>query len=70
MADTAAAASANDESLGDSTGGYDPAVTALIGFLRTEADLSEARAASFRTQADQLAVQFHVTDSVQQRYGM
>jgi len=49
--------------------GYDPATVALVGFLRAEADLSEQRAESLRTQATNLAAQFGITEDLQQRYG-
>jgi hypothetical protein len=45
------------------------ATTALIAFLRMEADLSEEKAKRLRDQASALAQNFGVSESVQDAYG-
>lgn len=45
------------------------ATTALVAFLRMEADLAEQKAKRLREQASALAQQFGVTDTLQQQYG-
>lgn len=46
----------------------DAATTALVAFLRSEADLSEQRSRSLRAQADQLAAAFEISESTMDRY--
>jgi hypothetical protein len=55
------AASFSDESFS--------ATTALVAFLRMEADLAEQKAKRLREQASTLAQQFGVSDTLQQQYG-
>jgi hypothetical protein len=55
------AASFNDEAFS--------ATTALVAFLRMEADLAEQKAKRLREQASALAQQFGVSDTLQQQYG-
>ena len=43
---------------------------ALVAFLRMEADLAEEKAKRLRDQAAALAIQFSVTETLQQQYGM
>jgi hypothetical protein len=45
------------------------ATTALVAFLRMEADLAEQKAKRLREQASALAQQFGVSDTLQQQYG-
>jgi hypothetical protein len=45
------------------------ATVAFLAFLRTEANLCEHRANTLRSQADQLANLYGVTQDLQDRYG-
>lgn len=45
------------------------ATSALVGFLRMEADLSEEKARRLRQQAANLAQQFGVSTTAQEAYG-
>ena len=45
------------------------ATTALVAFLRMEADLAEQKAKRLRDQASSLAQQFGVTETLQEQYG-
>ena len=42
---------------------------ALVAFLRMEADLAEEKAKRLRDQAATLAIQFSVSETLQQQYG-
>ena len=42
---------------------------ALVAFLRMEADLAEEKAKRLRDQAAALAIQFSVSETLQQQYG-
>lgn len=69
MATTTVAASSVSSSGGEGNNEEDVATTALVAYLRSEADLSDLKAASLRAQARALAAQYGVTDELQQRYG-
>jgi hypothetical protein len=47
----------------------DAATTALVAYLRSEADLADQRSRSLRTQADQLAAVYDISDTTMERYG-
>jgi hypothetical protein len=51
------------------TEGTDVITTALVAYLRSEADLAEQKAASLRAQAAALAAQYGLTDELLHRYG-
>lgn len=69
MATTTVAASSVSSSGGEGNNEEDVATTALVAYLRSEADLSDLKAAGLRAQARALAAQYGVTDELQQRYG-
>jgi hypothetical protein len=69
MAESAVAAAMATAASNNQEGDFS-STTALIAFLRMEADAAEQKAKRFREQAAALARQFGVSEAAQLAYGM